>query len=182
MPPLHRPSVNTFYLNPLSLIPSRCLPWNVRCFLLPTFVLIWKLSNFFPPALPLLSPSLPRPLISHIPFLFFVLHSARILWESFSHRQCLISAKEKTSRRVRTLASPSPPPSLSLSRARPFSFRSRSFSASSYRDSARKWPSRSGEWRIRQGLSSVFNASPLLSSPLPSFSLLLCSRAVGRSS
>lgn len=79
---LHCPSVNTFYLNPLSLIPSWRLPWNVRYFPLPTFVLIWKLSNFFPPAL-----ALPSFLfLSQSCFFFFILSFRVFLFRVFVSR------------------------------------------------------------------------------------------------
>lgn len=88
---------NTFYFNPLSLIPPRDLPWNVRYFPLPAFVLIWPPPSNYSPS---------RILCSFFPSISNLHFASRILRESFSRRRCLISASEKSSRRARILSSP----------------------------------------------------------------------------
>lgn len=57
--------LNTFYFNPLSLIPPRDLLWNVRLFPLPAFVLISTPSNFS---------------LFRFPFVFFFFHSPMVLY------------------------------------------------------------------------------------------------------
>lgn len=73
------------------------MPWNVRYFPLPAFVLIWPSPSNF---------SSSRILCSFFASISILHFAPRILWKSFSRRRCLISASEKSSRRARILSSP----------------------------------------------------------------------------